>query len=155
MDSLTLHNACVNDKYICKYYKGVYARNEFCSIKIEKSALYIVNTEHLSICFGHWIVIFVSCDNVVEIFDSFAKPLQNRHIDFSNFLQSLNKTYCMSNKRIQGLFSMKCGMFCLYFAYFRTRNISLNDILNHFSSINFIQNDYLVFEFCKYKFQLV
>ena len=144
MDSLTLHEACINDSFISKYYKGIFARNELCFIHIEKPALYIVNTAHAFESYGHWLVIFISDNDQVEIFDSFAKELNSRHANILNFVMSLNKSYTFSNKIIQSPLSLKCGLFCLYFAYFRSRNISFDEILNIFSSVDLISNDRIV-----------
>ena len=154
MESLVLHEACMNDEFICKYYKGIYARNELCFIQVEKPALYIVNTAHAFEAYGHWIVLFISDDYQVEIFDSFAKKLSDRHVNILNFVLSLNETFVLSNKRIQSKMSMKCGWFCLYYAYFRCRNISFNEILKHFFVTELAFNDKIVVDFCKEKFQI-
>ena len=147
MESLVLHEACMNDEFICKYYKGIYARNELCFIQVEKPALYIVNTAHAFESYGHWIVLFISDNDQVEIFDSLAKELSDRHINIVNFVKRLNKVYVFSNKRIQSSLSTKCGWFCLYYAYFRCRNILFNSILNHFCGTNLELNDKIVIDF--------
>ena len=154
MDSLTLHEACVNDEFISRYYKGIFARNELCFIQVEKPVLYIVNTEHAFVNYGHWIVIFISNDDQVEMFDSFAKALNCRHVNISNFIISLNKTRLLSNKIIQSSLSSKCGLFCLYYAYFRSRNISFDCILNRFSCNDLVFNDNIVKDFARFNFRL-
>ena len=151
MNSLVLHEACTNDDFICKYYKGIFARNELCFIEFEKPALYIVNTAHSFQSYGHWIVIFISDNDQVEIFDSFAKKISDRHANILNFVMRLNKSYVYSNKRIQSTISTKCGWFCLYFAYFRCRNISFSSILNQFCDSDLDLNDKIVIEFYRKK----
>ena len=155
MNSLMIHNICVDDENISRYYKGIYARNELCFIELEQPALYIVNTAHAFESYGHWIVIFVTDDGVIEYFDSLGKRLYSRHKNFKNFILSKNKTYRESMVRIQSQTSSTCGLFCLYYCYFRVRKFSLSYILNHFSKSCYCKNENHVRIFCTYVMNVV
>lgn len=150
-----IHNTCVSDENISRYYKGIYARNELCFIELEYPALYIVNTAHSFEKYGHWVVFFVTDKGMIEYFDSLAIKLCSRHVNFRNFVLSKNKTFSESKIRIQSQMSFSCGLFCLYFCYFRVRKFSLSCILNHFSTSNLCKNENHVRIFCKYVMNVV
>ena len=51
--------------------------------------------------------------------------------------------YLRNVRRVQGTQSVNCGQFCLYYAYFKGRDMSMNTILSSFT-VDYAFNDYIV-----------
>jgi hypothetical protein len=121
-------DACLQDRF-----RGVFARDQVlrCLIPgffICNTALYVERGEH-----------WVSDDYNVEFFDSFGKSPQFYGWDISGNVKYNKKT-------LQSLDSDVCGMYCLFFLYFRCRGLKMESILQKFST-NRVQNDRFVVDF--------
>ena len=51
--------------------------------------------------------------------------------------------YLQNVRRVQGTQSVNCGQFCLYYAYFKGRDMSMSTILSSFT-MEFVLYDYIV-----------
>lgn len=151
MDNFTLERHLA---YICRkksqfvnYY--IVANNNFSQVNICKKFTFIIYHSDITSP-GHWIVFLVKrlpCKNKfnVEYFDSFGKTLSYYSINFP--LKRCITDY--SNVAVQHERSESCGIFCLYFVYFRCKNVSYKRLLINFSK-NTLNNEKKIRQFYLY-----
>ena len=86
---------------------------------------YIINTDPSYLPGQHWIALFVSSGGVVNYFDSYGRPppVDLRHI--------LPSHYTWNTRKLQGIFDSDCGLYCLFFLYYRCRGYPINSIINN------------------------
>jgi len=100
--------------------RGVFARDELPRERLLPGA-YVVNTH--SAPGQHWMLIYVDENNSkVELYDSLGRSPRHYGLD-SLIDRSLSK-------RVQSEDSLSCGLFVLYFLYWRSRGIQM-DMLFH------------------------
>ena len=119
-----------------KCFNVVHSRNNLPNLK---KGAYVINLDHLKSTGTHWVVIFVTEDEVIY-FDSFGveyipkeimKPIGNKNIKTSIF-------------RIQDNNSIMCGYLCILFIEYMLNNKTLTDYTNLFSPWNFKKNDRVI-----------
>ena len=119
-----------------KRFNVVHSRNNLPNLK---KGAYVINLDHLKSTGTHWVVIFVTEDEVIY-FDSFGveyipkeimKPIGNKNIKTSIF-------------RIQDNNSIMCGYLCILFIEYMLNNKTLTDYTNLFSPWNFKKNDRVI-----------
>ena len=146
MTTSEIESYMLSDPYIRCCYGGVLPSNELPThIVRNKPKLYVVNTQKSNQRGQHWIAIYLNA-NEPEYFDSLGNiPLK----EFEDFLILNGPHYLRNMKQVQAINSNLCGLFCLFFAYFRTRGVEMQDILNMFKK-DYAFNDLLVKFFYQY-----
>lgn len=144
-----------SDPYISAIYGGTVAIDQLPTRLPSKPTLFIVNTDPSHLPGEHWLAILAS-DKTLEQAASLQHPVLsiNEHFDsagqapgaeiqsFLNSFSCVNKRVCTSSYksymynhlRVQDFNSDSCGLFCLMFAYYRSRNVSFSSFLSMFSS---------------------
>ncbi len=97
--------------------RGVFARNELPTGRLRPGA-YVLNTHNAP--GQHWILLYVD-DGAVELYDSLAR---------SPARYGLHEIDRSLPKRLQAEHSNTCGLYVLYFLYWRSRGITM-DMLFH------------------------
>jgi hypothetical protein len=138
MNTQELTLFCLTDPYIRKCFGGVIPADKLPVFDYGKPKVFIVNTEKEGEDGEHWICIFTS--NIPEYFDSLGQQPQP---DFVNFLINQGPNYLRNTRRVQDYYSNTCGLYCLFYAYFRCRRYSFQDIMDMFS-YNLKQNEFIV-----------
>ena len=92
----------------------------------------------------HWVAFYFTKEREGEFFDSYGLPPSNYTGTFSSFLNNNSKT-------LQSIDSKVCGHYCLYFALFRSCQVSMSAVVHRFSS-NKSRNDFLVQQFIEKRF---
>ena len=127
LNSRQLAAYMIRDPYIRPYYGGVLAIDELQYLVLEPK-IYVVNTDPRSESGEHWFCIFLK--DIPEHFDSSGfKPKPN----VENYLFFHGPDYMYNNVRVQSYTSETCGLFALFFCYFRCRGFSFLEIMNMFS----------------------
>ena len=145
MNTAELQNFMLKDKYISKYYGGVLASDQLPIFVRNKPKIFIVNTDESFKPGLHWTVIYID-EKVPEYFD----PLGDQPIEvFQDFLILNGLKYKINTKKVQSSLSSLCEMYCLFYAYFRCRDYSMNQILNVFRD-NLLINDIIASYFYKF-----
>ena len=80
----------------------------------------------------------------IEYFDPLGKEPNNIIEDYLTLMGP--NGYLRNVKRVQGARSVNCGQFCLYYAYFKSRDVSMGAILSSFT-VDYDFNDYIVEQF--------
>ena len=75
----------------------------------------------------HWLALFVTDEGTVEFMDSLGKHPSDYHFH-------MKASY--STKRLQPPNSILCGMYVLYYLYWRTRNVPMHAIISTLNGNN-------------------
>lgn len=147
MNTAQLYIAMKSDKYISNEMGGVYAGNNLPLIVNDKPKIFIVNLDPNFLPGTHWVVIYCLPNGICEYFDSLGNPPSKL---LTTFLVNNSVQYAFGERRLQG-FLDSCGMFCLFWCYYRTRGFSFQEILNKFGT-NVHINDVTVIRFYRKHF---
>lgn len=108
----------------------------------KKPSVFILNTDHSEGPGEHWCMAYFQKSGICEFYDSFGYP---PHVYGFNTEFDRHATQVLySAKQVQGWDSSACAYYCIYFAMKRCRGVSMQAILNTFSSVNFKRNDDIV-----------
>jgi hypothetical protein len=116
------------------------------NVNNKQNKIFIVNTDFSFNRGLHWICIYISKSTPCEYFDPLGNPPSHYSIELENFLISQHKKYYQIKRGIQNQSSISCGKFCLYYAYYRSLECSMTEILSNFSS-NSLTNEFKVTAF--------
>jgi len=95
----------------------------------------IINTEASHLPGKHWVSIYFPRDSKAEFFDSLGQcPSSYSHFILNFLIENAPKGFIYNRKRIQKPFSISCGIYCLFFLYFRNRNVSFVKIMSYFKN---------------------
>ena len=130
MNAVQLYRCMKSDRYISSQMGGVYSANTLPLKVIDKPKIFIVNLDPNFLPGTHWVVIYCLENEICEYFDSLGDSPTKR---LTPFLVKNSTQYAFNHRRIQG-FLDSCGMFCLFWAYYRTRGFSFQAILNKFGN---------------------
>jgi hypothetical protein len=130
--------------------KDKYSRNSFCGVipydklpikKLRRPCSFIINTQKSTEPGEHWVAIYLPKKGKLEYFDSYGfRPT----IDKIYKLIHINGKYYIYNKTtIQGVDSTNCGLYTLFYIYFRARKYPMYKYLKFFTS-NKTHNDMLI-----------
>ena len=131
----------LKDPCIRRYYGGVIALDELPKAKVPDKTIYIVNTDPSYKKRQHWILIWYH--DIPEYFDPLA------HFPSPQMQESLffKKSFYRNTCQVQPSFSVKCGEYCLFYAYYHARGYSMGKIMEKFYSSRLKFNDFKVTAF--------
>ena len=127
MKTEELESYMLNDPYISKVYGGVVAHDQL-PLRINKPSIFIVNSDTIMLPGKHWYALYF--DVVNEHFDS-AGSSPDKTLE--NYLIAYGPNYLYNSQRVQSPHSDTCGLFCLFYCFFRCRGFSFSRIMNMFS----------------------
>jgi hypothetical protein len=118
----------------------------------------LIPTKHFVVCNlstsdqpgTHWIVIFHSEPDTLEIFNSLGYDnVESLKPYFPNFEEDIKVEFNVN--QLQPNDSSNCGYYCIYFAIHRicAYDVSFDTVLEEYFSLNKIKNDELVVTYCK------
>ena len=107
---------------------GVFSADTIPPVEQYPSA-YIVNTDNSNLPGQHWVSFFFeNKKKKAEYFDSYGLlPIRR------TFLEILPQTFKYSSHMIQGLESITCGEYCIYFLQERAKGKRMQQIISSFS----------------------
>ena len=106
---------------------GCYASDEIPIFQDKTFA--IINTDPSYKSGEHWTVLYKGENNRYEFFDPLGKSPKN--YKFKNFPNFAKLKY--NSKILQNPFKNKCGYYCLYYMFFKSRGYNLEDIFEKYS----------------------
>ena len=151
MNSTQLAIILKKDKYTRAVFQGVYPSDKLPTRVSSFPALFIANVDTSEKPGSHWVAFYFTKDRKGEFFDSYGLPPGNYAGTFSSFLNNNSNGWSFNSVTLQSIDSKVCGHYCLYYALFRSRQVSMSTILHRFSS-NKSRNDFLVQRFIEKRF---
>ena len=145
MNTLQLEHVLKHDSYTSPILRGVYAIDTLPDLK---TGCYIVNTDRACNPGQHWLALFITSDEI-EYFDSYGgQPLP--------FIKNKGKdrSWIYNPLMLQSPLTSVCGQYCLYYLLHRARGISLQVILNEFSS-DVDWNNQFVYDFIRNRYDFI
>lgn len=142
LNTQQLASYMLNDPFIREQFGGVLALDQLQYTHL-KPKIYIVNTDPQNEPGEHWFCIYLNC--IPEHFDP-AGVIPMSIV--KNYLIVNGPNFLCNRQRVQSYFSETCGLYCLFYAYFRCRNYSFQSILSMFSN-NLLLNETIVKFFYK------
>ena len=107
---------------------------------------FIVNTDPKEKSGQHWLAFYFVSPQEGEFFDSYGHPPQFYNHRFVSFLNENVQEWTLNHKHLQSDFTAVCGQYCIFFLLHRAQGVSMNSIVNLFSS-NRERNDHWVYHF--------
>ena len=141
MNTYELVSLLKKDKVVRKSFCGVVPIDLLPIRKVKRNCSFIVNTDDSSKPGEHWFAIYVPKNSPVEYFDSYGRKPQHEKI--YDFIKANGKRFKYNNKIIQGDKSISCGLYSLFFIYYRTKGYTMKYFQNLFTS-NYKNNDKIV-----------
>jgi hypothetical protein len=146
-----IHEALLKDSETRKAFKGVCPVDELKGKPDKLPAAYVINTAERTQRGEHWVALHIDPWGVGTYFDSYGLP--PRHAGLVAFLNRHTIKWIYNQRPIQGLLSSACGLFCLYFLYFKCRGYSLVSLLRRFRSFNWDLNDDVIQNWYTFSFR--
>lgn len=132
MNELDINQALILDESINLLYNGILSSNELKLVDKNRESIYIVNIDPSHMPGSHWVVIYVNT-NYCEFFDSLGNEPSTYNKHFKDFISNYEMITFSKNK-LQSKTSTKCGMYCIYYCYYKARGHNLIQIVNTFST---------------------
>ena len=126
-----------------KYFIGVFAVDQLPKFRIEQEVwLLVCNCCPMNMPGEHWIALYCNARREVEMFDSFGFS-PNVYDGVHQFIHAQEPTLISFNTHhLQSITSTACGPYCLFYAYYRARGLSMativENILEELNRDNFI-----------------
>ena len=133
MDALQILMKMNADECMKNTWWGVFTRDELPQSLLNVG--YIINTDNKNQLGQHWVALWIE-KNSIEFMDSFG--LRAEHYGWL-FIKQINH----SSIRVQSYDSISCGAFCLYYLFYRCRNVSMSSILRSCSCTEYIVTDFV------------
>ena len=127
MNTKQLYYALSNQRLTKKLFDGVYARDTLEDIQ-SKPSLIICNTDRSSKKGKHWVLFYFEGD-VCEFYDSLGHNLTFYGKEFETFVSRFAVKYRFTRNRTQPKNTKLCGVYCLFFAFWRCQGISMRRII--------------------------
>ena len=143
MRTIDLEQSLLSDEVTRMMVGGVHASDELPITIPKRPILYIANTDPHFQPGRHWVVIYFGEEHI-EYFDPLGEQPNTIIEDYLTLMGPSG--YLRNMKPVQGIHSENCGEFCLYYAYFRCRDISMDTILSSLT-LDYTFNDYIVTKF--------
>ena len=146
MNEQEIKNILKSDQFSDKTFVGVYSRTRI-PITNKIPAGYIINLDEFGSEGIHWISVYIT-HNRILVFDSYGGNYLNDSM-LSSFLQSYsNKRKIISSPIVlQQNLSSTCGLYCILFICYMSRQYSFHEFVNQFSKKDQLVNDLAIVDF--------
>ena len=153
MDTTQLTLILRKDKFTRGVFQGVYPSDLLPASVSHYPALFIANVDTSDKPGSHWVAFYFTKEQEGEFFDSYGSPPSKYSGTFTAFLNNNSNQWTFNTVTLQSIYSKVCGHYCLYFALYRSRHISMSAIVHRFSK-NTSKNDSLVKRFIEKHFPI-
>lgn len=109
----------------------------------------IINTHGAYQPGEHWLAMYFDAYGNGELFDSYG--ITSISSVFGQFLRKHSKHAFIHDRWLQSMDTSVCGMYCIYYLYFKCRGSSYTEMFSKFD-INLPRNDAFICNFIRRKF---
>lgn len=130
-------------------YLGVFSRN-FLPETVNTNEFLILNSQCWPCtgdAMGHWVALYKSAGDTLELFDSFGLPPEAYNLGANNFPKC---DYVYNTQQYQGFNSTVCGHYAALFCLARRAKVSYDSFLNLFQEGRYEENDAKVVDILNY-----
>lgn len=127
MNTKQLYNALIREKTTRNYFDGIFSKDTLSDIMFHPR-LIICNTDNSYEEGSHW-VLFYFHKNKVDFYDPLGKDIMFYGVEFYDFIKKFSKSFNQCKIRTQPVYSSLCGVYCLYFAFWRCQGISFENVV--------------------------
>lgn len=127
MNTKQLFKALTKSKITREKFDGVYARDTLEDIQSTPGFI-ICNTDPSTKKGKHWVLFYFEND-VCEFFDSLGNDVLFYGKEFENFVNRFSSKRKYSSKRTQPKNTALCGVYCLFYAFWRCQGVSMKRIV--------------------------
>ena len=127
------------DKTVMMGFQGIRSADQLPKI-LQSGQSLLFNSSDSNEIGTHWMCLYQEA-NTLELFDSFGNPP-----NFYNLKDKLphSNIFTYTDRRLQGD-SEVCGVYCMYYLFYKSRGFPTSKIVNDLFSIDYNQNDrYLI-----------
>lgn len=151
MNTKQLYVSLMREPITRKDFDGVFSRDTLKDIQ-SKPTLIICNTDNSDQPGSHWVLFYFHKDTcIVDFYDPLGKSIKSYGKEFYSFAQRFAIKCNQAKTRTQPTYSSLCGMYCLYFAFWRCQGYSLKRIVKSMTSSKHVTKlVHVVFMLCKY-----
>ena len=153
MFSSEISKLAKSDAIMKSQFSGVYAIDDIPVKNTEKPTMYIVNSDVSTSSGKHWLGIYCpGPEKMNEFFDSYGKHPKEYGGSLIKLLESNGKDFLYSSTLLQSQYSGVCGHYCLYYFYYRSRGVPMENIIKDGFTFNTKLNDLFVYDFVRTHF---
>lgn len=136
---LTQH--LLSDLYARRTFRGVFPRDRLLlRVNTRYPSAYVINTARHGGPGEHWVVVWLDRGGRGEYVDSYGLPPFHR--DIETFLRRhCARGFHFSPRLLQGVLSMTCGPYCVYYVLKKSREFSMERVLSIFHPYKLWAND--------------
>jgi len=119
MNSLELERIINCDNLLKKTFLGIFAADQLVFKVAKKPCCLIANTDPSNMPGQHWVAIYFDAHGKAEYFDSYGQQPSDA---FVLFMKKNAMRMNVNEKRLQSNDTFVCGMYCVYFLFYRVRS---------------------------------
>jgi hypothetical protein len=154
MNSTTIEKILRSDNCTKHVFGGVYASDKLPETVDSYPKAYVANVDRSNMPGSHWVAFWFASPTHGEFFDSLGQDPEAYTLSFVTFLAKNCSKWTCNRRTLQSPFSSVFGHFCIYFIYYRCRNIATSTIEHKFTR-NLVKNDELVAAFVRAIFHAI
>ena len=153
MNSTTIEKILKSDRRTKTVFGGVYASDKLPEKVDRYPKAFVANVDTSDKPGSHWITFWFESPEQSEFWDPLGQKPNTYTSSFVSFLARNSSAWIYNQRTVQSAFSNVCGHFCIYYIFYRCRNVSMSTIMYKFTS-NLEQNDKLVASFIRKTFHV-
>ena len=141
-----LEHCLWNDPHVRQVFGGVLAMDKLPRVQVpQHQRVFIINSDISSLPGRHWLLVYLQPDHA-EFLDSLGLGPYHYASELSDFIFNNREKCTFNTLQLQCIDSLTCGYYCLYYAIYRSRGMSQQNILATFTQ-DCKYNDSLVTDF--------
>ena len=145
MDTSEITTILENDPYVAPVFGGCLPSEVLCGMgEVSHPCALVCNYDPSHKPGTHWIAIYLTEDGKAEFFDPYGVAPMSDH--FSDFLERNSTGWTFNTRQLQGLTTTVCGHYAIFYLIWRTRQWSMEFIVNLFEK-DTSRNDQAVYRF--------
>lgn len=148
MNGQIITELCNFDFILSFQFEGVYSCNNLPLCVRSYPSAYIINTTASNTSGQHWIGIYFHSPKQSYMFDSFGRSPFHLSLSIKEFISRNSRTCSYNSRVIQSSHSHTCGLYCILFLLYMTRQCDFQKYVDSFS-MDTRFNDFIVYH-CLY-----
>ena len=153
MNSTMIEKILKSDRRTKNVFGGVYASDKLPEKVDRYPKAFVANVDTSDKPGSHWISFCFESPERSELWDPLGQKPNTYTFSFVSFLARNSLQWTYIPRTVQSAFSNVCGHICIYYIFYRCRNVSMGTIMYKFT-INLEQNDRLVASFVRKTFHV-